>query len=227
MTQITHNLTNIHARILAATARYQRKPDSVQLLAVSKRHSVEAIREAWDAGQQHFGENFVNEAKLKQSQLDLPIIWHFIGKIQSNKTKDIAQHFDWVHSVDRPKLVHRLARFRGAGRPLNVLLQINLCDRADRAGVASDDLMDLAQVAESLPNIRLRGIMAMARNTKNFADQCEDFANANAAFRQLVAAGYNVDQLSMGMSQDMEAAISEGSTWVRVGTDVFGARPAP
>jgi len=227
LTQITHNLTNIHARILAATACYRRKPDSVQLLAVSKRHPVSAIEQAWADGQRHFGENFVKEALEKQSELELPIIWHFIGKIQSNKAKDIAQHFDWVHSVDRAKLIRRLAQFRGAGAPLNILLQLNLSDDDSRAGVPPKKLIELAEVVRMHKNLRLRGIMAMATNTADTAIQQADFAIAKESFDRLLAAGFEVDHLSMGMSQDLEAAISQGATWVRIGTDVFGPRPTP
>lgn len=235
MTQITHNLMNIQQRIVTASERYQRNPDSVRLLAVSKRHSAEAVCEALAAGQVDFGENYVSEALSKQEAVDslqrraegsvTPAVWHFIGKIQSNKARDVAQHFSWVHSLDRLKVARRLHHFRGPGAPLNVLVQVNLSGTESRAGVEPDAVADLVCEIRELGRLSVRGLMAMAPATDCFETQCESFARVKQLFDEIQPAD-EFNQLSMGMSGDMEAAIANGATWVRIGTDVFGKRPA-
>lgn len=224
MTQITHNLTAIKQRIVTAARLYGRNPDSVHLLAVSKKHSVESVREASQAGQRHFGENFLAEAIGKISQLNEDLTWHFIGAIQSNKSRDIARYFDWVHSIDRTKIAQRLHRARGPGHPLNVLIQVNLSADTERAGVQPDDLNELAGQIAKLSRLRLRGLMAMAPNTDCFDSQSQAFARTHELFLGLQSAGFELDSLSMGMSGDLEAAIKNGATWVRIGTDLFGKR---
>lgn len=234
MTQITHNLMNIQQRIVTASERYQRAPGAVQLLAVSKRHPAEAICEASAAGQTDFGENYVGEALSKQQEVEAllgncgpdhpPLVWHFIGKIQSNKARQIAQHFDWVHSLDRLKIARRLNRFRGPGTPLNVLVQVNLSGDSSRAGVEPDEVGHFVEQVRTLERLRVRGLMAMAPATECFETQSEAFARVRRLFDAIPPAD-EFDQLSMGMSGDMEAAIANGATWVRIGTDVFGKRP--
>ncbi|NNF15890.1 MAG: YggS family pyridoxal phosphate-dependent enzyme [Gammaproteobacteria bacterium] len=224
MTQITHNLASVRRRIVAAARHYGRNPDSIRLLAVSKKQPVSAICEAIGQEQKDFGESFVVEAIDKQSQIDARVTWHFIGKIQSNKARLVARHFDWVHSLDRIKIAHRLSRFRGAGKPLKVLIELNLSDDPSRAGVAPAELHDLAAEVRELPNLRLRGLMSMAPYSDDEQVQRAAFRRTRGLFDDLNADGFNLDCLSMGMSGDLEAAIAEGANWVRVGSDIFGAR---
>ena len=223
MSTLADNLSAISARIASAAQAAGRDPASVQLLAVSKTKPASAIREVHAAGVRHFGENYLQEALTKQQALsDLPLIWHFIGPIQSNKTKAIAEHFDWVHSVDRLKIAQRLSEQRPAGlAPLNICLQVNVSGEDSKSGCAPADLPALAKAVAALPNLRLRGLMAIPEPTDDRAAQEAAFAT----LRQLQEGlGLGLDTLSMGMSHDLEAAIAQGATWVRIGTALFGAR---
>lgn len=223
MSTLADNLSAISARIASAARAAGRDPASVQLLAVSKTKPASAIREIHAAGVCDFGENYLQEALTKQQALgDLPLIWHFIGPIQSNKTKAIAEHFDWVHSVDRLKIAQRLSEQRPAGlAPLNICLQVNVSGEDSKSGCAPADLPALAKAVAALPNLRLRGLMAIPEPTDDRAAQEAAFAT----LRQLQEGlDLGLDTLSMGMSHDLEAAIAQGATWVRIGTALFGAR---
>ena len=223
MSTLADNLSAISARIASAAQAAGRDPASVQLLAVSKTKPASAIREIHAAGVGDLGENYLQEALTKQQALgDLPLIWHFIGPIQSNKTKAIAEHFDWVHSVDRLKIAQRLSEQRPAGLPpLNICLQVNVSGEDSKSGCTPADLPALAKAVAALPNLRLRGLMAIPEPTDDRAAQEAAFAT----LRQLQEGlGLGLDTLSMGMSHDLEAAIAQGATWVRIGTALFGAR---
>lgn len=223
MSTIAKNIAKVRSRIREAAQASQRDPDSVGLLAVSKTKPAAAIREAHAAGQRDFGENYLQEALAKQVELaDLELIWHFIGPIQSNKTKAIAEHFDWVHSVDRLKIAQRLAEQRPAHlSPLNICLQVNVSGEASKSGCTPEELPVLAQAVTQLPGLRLRGLMTIPEPSDDPQTQHEPLAR----LRQLRdGLGLSLDTLSMGMSQDLEAAIAEGATWVRIGTALFGAR---
>lgn len=197
------------------------------LLAVSKTRRAEEIRTVWRAGGRNFGENYVQEALQKQEALrDLAITWHFIGPLQSNKTRPVAEHFDWVHSIDRLKLAQRLNEQRPIGTPpLNVCIQVNIDDEASKSGVAPADAEALAQAIVQLPRLRLRGLMCIPHPWDNEADQRRPLATLRRLFDALNAQGYALDTLSMGMSDDLDAAIAEGSTMLRIGTALFGQRP--
>lgn len=226
MSKIPQNLQTIGAEIAQYSERYQRPANSVRLLAVSKRHSAEAIREAYDCGQRAFGENYAQEMVEKAQALSsLEIEWHFIGPLQSNKTKDVAATAHWVHAIDRLKIARRLSEQRPAGLPaLNVCLQVNVNDEASKSGVSVAELPALAAQVSELPGITLRGLMAIPEATHDPARQRANFAILAKAQADLNTAGYHLDTLSMGMSDDMEAAIAEGATIVRIGTAIFGAR---
>ncbi|ADR62436.1 Alanine racemase domain protein [Pseudomonas putida BIRD-1] len=223
MSTLADNLSAISARIASASQAVGRDPASVQLLAVSKTKPASAIREIHAAGVHDFGENYLQEALTKQQALsDLPLIWHFIGPIQSNKTKAIAEHFDWVHSVDRLKIAQRLSEQRPAGlAPLNICLQVNVSGEDSKSGCTPADLPALAKAVAALPNLRLRGLMAIPEPTEDRATQEAAFASLRKLQEGL---GFGLDTLSMGMSHDLEAAIAQGATWVRIGTALFGAR---
>ncbi|AJA13854.1 MULTISPECIES: YggS family pyridoxal phosphate-dependent enzyme [Pseudomonas] len=223
MSTLADNLSAISARIASAAQAVGRDPASVQLLAVSKTKPASAIREIHAAGVHDFGENYLQEALTKQQALsDLPLIWHFIGPIQSNKTKAIAEHFDWVHSVDRLKIAQRLSEQRPAGlAPLNICLQVNVSGEDSKSGCTPADLPALAKAVAALPNLRLRGLMAIPEPTEDRATQEAAFASLRKLQEGL---GFGLDTLSMGMSHDLEAAIAQGATWVRIGTALFGAR---
>ncbi|MFJ2984392.1 MULTISPECIES: YggS family pyridoxal phosphate-dependent enzyme [unclassified Pseudomonas] len=223
MSTIADNLSALAARIDSAAQAVGRDPASVQLLAVSKTKPASAIREIHAAGVRDVGENYLQEALGKQDELrDLPLIWHFIGPIQSNKTKAIAEHFDWVHSVDRLKIAQRLSEQRPQGlAPLNICLQVNVSGEDSKSGCAPADLPALAHAVAALPNLRLRGLMAIPEPSEDRAEQEAAFAT----LRQLQEGlDLGLDTLSMGMSHDLEAAIAQGATWVRIGTALFGAR---
>lgn len=223
MSTIANNIAKVAARIREAAQAVGRNPDEVHLLAVSKTQSAEAIRQAHAAGLRDFGENYVQEALEKQTALaDLPLAWHFIGPIQSNKTKSIAEHFDWVHSVDRLKIAQRLSDQRPVDKPpLDICLQVNVSGEASKSGCEPHKVAELARRIAELPRLRLRGLMTIPAPTDDLAEQHAAFAR----LRQLQAdLALNLDTLSMGMSQDLEAAIAEGATWVRIGTALFGAR---
>ena len=226
MNDIEENLQSIRARILAAAAACGRDADSIRLLAVSKRKPSGDIRAAYAAGQSEFGENYLQEALEKMTELDdLDICWHFIGAIQSNKTRPIAQSFDWVHCVDRLKIAHRLSDQRPAERgPLNACIQVNLDDEASKAGIDLAELPELAAAVAGLPGIRLRGLMTIPAPRDDYAAQCRSFARMTEALASLRRQGLDCDTLSMGMTGDMEAAIAQGSTLVRIGTAIFGER---
>jgi len=223
MSTIADNLSALAARIDSAAKAAGRAPASIQLLAVSKTKPASAIREIHAAGVRDVGENYLQEALAKQQELaDLPLIWHFIGPIQSNKTKAIAEHFDWVHSVDRLKIAQRLSEQRPAGLPpLNICLQVNVSGEDSKSGCAPADLPGLAHAVAALPNLRLRGLMAIPEPTEDRAAQEAAFATVRQLRDDL---GLGLDTLSMGMSHDLEAAIAQGATWVRIGTALFGAR---
>ncbi|WP_434673028.1 YggS family pyridoxal phosphate-dependent enzyme [Pseudomonas sp. R1-15] len=223
MTTIADNIAQVRSRIHAAEQAAQRPGHSVQLLAVSKTKPAQALREAHAAGLRDFGENYLQEALGKQAELtDLPLIWHFIGPIQSNKTRAIAEHFDWVHSVDRLKIAQRLSEQRPADRPpLNICIQVNVSGEASKSGCTPADLPALANAISTLPHLKLRGLMAIPEPTDDRAEQDAAFATV----QQLQASlGLPLDTLSMGMSHDLESAIAQGATWVRIGTALFGAR---
>ncbi|MCO7544998.1 YggS family pyridoxal phosphate-dependent enzyme [Stutzerimonas nitrititolerans] len=226
MSTIANNIAKVAARIREAAQAAGRDPDTVGLLAVSKTQPAGAIREANGAGLSDFGENYLQEALEKQADLaDLALTWHFIGPIQSNKTRAIAEHFDWVHSVDRLKIAQRLSEQRPTELPpLNVCLQVNVSGEASKSGCAPQDVAELARAIATLPNLRLRGLMAIPEPTDDRAEQHAAFARLRQLQQTLAL---ELDTLSMGMSQDLEAAIAEGATWVRIGTALFGARAYP
>lgn len=221
------SLQNVKQRISAYELKYAREPGSVQLLAVSKTQAAERIREAFHSGQQRFAENYVQEALVKMAALaDCNIEWHFIGPIQSNKTRDLAENFNWVHSVDRLKIAQRLNEQRPlAHGPLNILLQVNLSHETSKAGVDLAQLPTLAAAIAPLANLRLGGLMAIPAIQTDFVAQRQLFRQLAVARDQLLAGGHpHCRALSMGMSTDFEAAIAEGATFVRIGTDIFGSR---
>jgi len=228
MGSIADNLQQVRARIRAAAIRAGRDPDSVGLLAVSKTFGAAAVRAAWNAGQREFGESYVQEAIDKISMLqDLPVQWHFIGPLQSNKTRAVAEGFDWVHSVSSLKIAQRLSAQRPENRsPLSVCLQLNVSAEATKAGVSEAELPPLARAVAALPRLRLRGLMCIPAPVTGFEAQRPAFARLARMRERLAADGLVLDTLSMGMSDDLEAAIAEGATWVRVGTAVFGTRNA-
>ena len=223
MSTIANNIAKVAARIREAAQAAARNPDGVHLLAVSKTQPAAAIRQACQAGLHDFGENYLQEALEKQADLaDLPLTWHFIGPIQSNKTKAIAEHFDWVHSVDRLKIAQRLSDQRPESLPpLNICLQVNVSGEASKSGCEPQDVPQLAQAIAALPRLRLRGLMAIPEPTDDPTEQRAAFARLRHLQAELQM---DLDTLSMGMSQDLEAAIAEGATWVRIGTALFGAR---
>ena len=223
MSTIEKNIAKVAARIREAAQAVHRDAATVGLLAVSKTQPAAVIREAFAAGLRDFGENYLQEALDKQVELDdLPLIWHFIGPIQSNKTKAIAEHFDWVHSVDRLKIAQRLSDQRPATLPpLNVCLQVNVSGEASKSGCAPQELRPLAEAVAAMPQLRLRGLMCIPAPTEDPAEQRAAFARLRLLRDELAL---DLDTLSMGMSQDLEAAIAEGATWVRIGTALFGAR---
>ena len=225
MTIIADSLQAIQANIRAACLTANRT-DAVKLLAVSKAQTADKLRTAYLAGQHAFGENYVQEAINKQAELsDCAIEWHFIGPIQSNKTTLIAQHFDWVHSVDRLKIAARLneARPQNAA-PLNVCIQINSSDEASKSGVDMDTLAILATEINAMPRLKLCGIMAIPAPTKDLAKQRVQFKIVADALKNLQQQGFELDTLSIGMSDDYVAAIHEGATIVRIGSALFGSR---
>ncbi len=226
MEYIAENLKKTRARIIAAEQKSGRAADSVSLLAVSKTHPVETILSAVQAGQRHFGENYVQEAVDKISALaGHDLVWHFIGPIQSNKTRLLAEHFDWVHSVETIRIARRLSDSRPPQMSaLNVCIQVNISGEYTKSGVNPADTPDLAREILALPGLKLRGLMVIPAATHDFATQRMAFHQTRLLLEQLNAGGMGLDSLSMGMSDDLEAAVAEGSTIVRVGTAIFGAR---
>ena len=226
MTSIAANLQAVRARIAAACVAAGRSAGSVQLLAVSKTWPAARVREAAAAGQRAFGENYAQEAVGKAAELvELGLEWHFIGPLQSNKTRLVAENFAWAHSVDRLKIAERLAAQRppSLGR-LHICLQVNVSGEASKSGCAPDQATALAHAAAALPNLRLRGLMAIPEPSDDVGLQRRRFALLRQVRDRLDAEGLKLDTLSMGMSHDLEAAIMEGATLVRVGTAIFGER---
>lgn len=225
-TDVAARLQAVHARIRAAEQRFGRVPGSVRLLAVSKTQPPAAIAAAAAAGQARFGENYLQEALDKMRALAaLDLEWHFIGPVQSNKTRPVAERFAWVHSVDRPKIAERLHAQRPADLPpLNVCLQVNIDRQASKRGVDLSEALAVACAVAALPRLRLRGLMAMPAPASEFVAQREPLARLRQLQEELIAEGLALDTLSMGMSDDLEAAIAEGSTLVRIGTAIFGPR---
>ncbi len=228
MSTIATQLNAVLDRIEAASHAAGRAPHSVGLLAVSKTFGPEAVREAFEAGQRAFGENYIQEAVDKMAALpDLAISWHCIGPIQSNKTKLVAEHFDWVHSVDRLKIAQRLSEQRPAHLPpLQLCLQVNVDGGANKSGVAPQEALALARAVAELPRLQLRGLMAIPEPATDFVAAKHIFMRCTDLFNALNAQGLNLDTLSMGMTADLEPAIHAGATLVRVGTAIFGGRPA-
>jgi pyridoxal phosphate enzyme (YggS family) len=230
MSIIPQNLQAVHARIGLAARTVSRDPHEITLLAVSKTFGPDAVIQAAQAGQNAFGENYLQEALEKKAavhaaQPDLLLEWHFIGPIQSNKTRLIAENFDWVHSIEREKIAQRLSEQRPAHMPpLNVCLQINISGESSKSGVALDQAAPLAHAVARMPHLTLRGLMAIPEPAQEFEAQRAPLRRLRALFDQLRAQGLELDTLSMGMSADMEAAIAEGATIVRVGNAIFGQR---
>ena len=228
MTMIRDNLQQVTSRIVTACTAAGRDPASVRLLAVSKTFPAEAVRDAYGAGQRAFGENYIQEGVGKiQALADIraELEWHCIGPLQSNKTRLVAEHFDWVHSVDRLKIAQRLSEQRPADLPpLQVCLQVNVDGGANKSGASPEEAVALAQAVAALPRLRLRGLMAIPEPAVGFAAQKVLFLKAAGVFDRIRAAGIEVDTLSLGMSADLEAAIAAGSTMVRVGSAIFGGR---
>jgi PLP dependent protein len=219
-------LAQVRERIAAACRRCGRDPAGVQLLAVSKGQPLEALQAVAAAGQRRFGESYAQEAVAKVRQLDCPDCeWHFIGPLQSNKAALVAENFDWVHSIDRVKIATALSRHRAPDAPpLQVCLQVNISGETSKSGVDVAELPALAEQVTALPGLRLRGLMTIPRPTDNSAAQRDAFRRLRVASEELRRRGHDLDTLSMGMSDDLEAAIAEGSTLVRVGTALFGPR---
>ncbi len=219
-------LAAVLARIDAAARRAGRDPGSVRLLAVSKQQPAESVAAAADAGQREFGENYVREGVAKIEVLrDRGLTWHFIGQLQGNKTREVAEHFQWVHTLDRERIATRLdAQRPHYATPLDVLLQVRLGDEPGKGGVEPADLPRLAGFVAGLPRLRLRGLMCIPPPATAEAEQRRPFARLRELLEQLNAGGHRLDTLSMGMSADLEAAVLEGATIVRVGTAVFGPR---
>jgi pyridoxal phosphate enzyme (YggS family) len=228
MPDLVHNLDAVHQRIALAAQVAGRDPRSVALLAVSKTFPAEDVRAAHAAGQRAFGENYVQESITKieaLADLRAALEWHFIGPLQSNKTKPVAQHFDWVHSVDRLKIAERLSEQRPPDLPpLNVCLQVNVSGEASKSGIAPAEAPALARAMAALPGLRLRGLMSIPEPAGGIEEQRAPHRRLRELFDQLRADGLALDTLSMGMSGDLEAAVLEGATIVRVGTAIFGAR---
>ena len=220
------HLTALLKKIESLSTHYGRQPHSVKLLAVSKKQSVALMKQAIALGQRRFGESYLQEALDKMAALsDYDLEWHFIGAIQSNKTKPIAQHFDWVHSVDRLKIAERLNEHRPPNaKPLNVLIQVNISHEASKAGIHENELIALTQAIQGLPHLCLRGLMAFPAKTDDFDEQRVAFAKVKTLLDACNQQGLNLDTLSMGTSNDFEAAIAEGATLVRLGTTLFGER---
>jgi len=229
MATIAANIQQVRARIATACAAAQRPVQSITLLAVSKTFGPEAVREAVAAGERRFGENYVQEAVDKMAVLaDLRdrIEWHLIGPLQSNKTRVVAEQFDWVHSVDRLKIAQRLSEQRPAALPpLQLCLQVNVSGEASKSGLAPSELREVAHAVARLPRVRLRGLMAIPEPADGLDAQRRPHAALRAMLQQLREDGLALDTLSMGMSADLEAAVLEGTTIVRIGTAIFGGRP--
>ncbi|MDX1656394.1 MAG: YggS family pyridoxal phosphate-dependent enzyme [Candidatus Competibacteraceae bacterium] len=224
---LASRIGSVRARICAAEARFGRAPGSVTLLAVSKTRPAPELRQAAAQGLTRFGENYLQEALDKRQALaDLELEWHFIGPIQSNKTRPIAENFSWVHSVDRLKIARRLSQQRPAELPpLSICLQVNISGEASKSGLAPPEVSEVAQEVARLPNLRLRGLMAIPAPAWDFEAQRRPLARLRQLQERLIEQGLELDTLSMGMTDDLEAAVAEGATLVRIGTALFGPRP--
>lgn len=226
MENIAESLKKIRVRIDAACRKYGRDSSSIRLVAVSKTHPVQRILSAIQAGQMEFGENYAQEAFAKIDSLGRPdAVWHFIGPVQSNKTRSLAETVDWVHTIDNLRIAKRLSDARPAHMPaLNVCIQVNISGEISKSGTAPSDLPELARQVTGLPRLRLRGLMVIPAPEKDLERQRPSFRRTRQLLEQLNATGLQLDTLSMGMSDDLEAAIAEGSTLVRIGTAIFGER---
>lgn len=224
--KIADNLAHIHNEISLAEKRYNRSKGSVCLLAVSKTRSIAEIMAAFDAGQRHFGENYCQEALEKIEKIERPdIVWHFIGPIQSNKTRQIASHFDWVHTIDRIKIAKRLHDARPENlAPLNICIQVNISGETSKSGIMLDAVEDFINQLENLRRLKVRGLMALPAPATDFEQQCKPFSVLNNKFQELRKIRPELDTLSIGTTQDMLAAVAEGATIVRIGTALFGPR---
>ncbi|GHD35157.1 UPF0001 protein [Halioglobus pacificus] len=224
--QLSDNIAKVRLRVRESAEKCQRLPETISVLAVSKTRSADAVAAALDCGMRRFGENYLQEALEKIEQLaGRGIEWHFIGPIQSNKTRSIATHFDWAHSVDREKIARRLSEQRPDELPpLQICLQVNISGEVSKSGVLPEEVPALANAIADLPGVKLRGLMAIPAATDDIAEQHAAFKKLREVFDELNANGAGLDTLSMGMSGDMEAAIAEGATIVRIGTDIFGPR---
>ena len=223
---IAQNIKSIQSLIRDAEQKYARQPNSVQLLAVSKTRPIEDVRAAFAENQSHFGENYLQDALTKIEAISEPAIkWHFIGPIQSNKTRQIAQNFNWVHTIDRLKIAQRLSEQRAPKQtPLNICIQVNTSGESSKSGVSIEDTIELAKQISRLPQLHLRGLMTIPASINDFEKQRQPFRLLRELKDEIQSQGIELDTLSMGMSNDMEAAIAEGSTIVRIGTAIFGAR---
>ncbi len=225
MQTLAQRLQQVRTRITTAARAAGRDPATIRLLAVSKKQPLAKLEAALAAGQHAFGESYLQEALPKIAALGDAPEWHFIGPLQSNKTRPVAEHFDWVQSVDRLRIAERLSAQRPADRPpLDICLQVNVSGEARKAGVAPDELPALAAAVRELPGLRLRGLMTIPARSTDFEQQRVPFRQLRELFGQLLQAGFELDTLSMGMSNDLEAAIAEGATLVRIGTAIFGPR---
>jgi len=228
MIAIDQNISDVHARIRQAATLYSRESSTISLLAVSKKQPVSAIQVAIAAGIKVFGENYLQEAELKINELrEMSLNWHYIGAIQSNKTRSIASLFDWVHSVDRVSIAQRLSNQRPEGlAPLNICLQINIDKEASKSGLLPEDVLAAVEQINDMPNLCLRGLMAIPAKSDDIQSTRASFARMYQLFEQAqqLSDAASFDTLSMGMSADIEPAIAEGATLLRVGTDIFGAR---
>lgn len=227
---IKENIHQIKQRITAIAQQCERDPKQIQLIAVSKTKPISAIKEAIEAGQRLFGENYVQEgiAKIEYFQrnhTNLDLEWHFIGPLQSNKSKLVAENFSWVHTIERDKIAKRLNEQRPNHLPaMNVLIQINISNEVSKSGILPDEMLNLAKIIQELPNLKLRGLMAIPAETTDLQQQIVTFKRMYDLYIQLQNRYENIDTLSMGMTNDMQAAITAGSTMVRIGTAIFGAR---
>ena len=226
MNEIENNILNIKKNIIKAELNSSRKENSVILMAVSKTHDIGKIKQAYNAGQKHFGENYIQEAVEKISKLEnLNIVWHYLGKIQSNKSKLIADNFDWVHSVDKVSTLIKIDKYRKIlKKNLNVCIQVNIDNEDTKSGIDMNSVEEFLKSAQDLHNINIRGLMAIPKYQENFTDQLKTFESLQDLFKSLVKKGYKLDTLSIGMSSDYHAAIEAGSTIIRIGTAIFGER---
>jgi len=230
MSPIHQNFRVISQQISHFCQLYGRDPDSLRLIAVGKVHPVEKILELAELGQRDFGENYLQEAlgKIAHCRAGSAVFdeleWHFIGHIQSRKCKDLAQNFSWVHTVESLKVAQKLNKYR-QGKALNICIQVNIDDEETKSGVNINELIELAEQITSLPNLHLRGLMILPKSRVDIEDQREVFSRCRKLLEQLNSEGHKLDHLSMGMTNDMEAAIAEGATMIRIGTALFGSRP--